>query len=407
MDRAAIGPVPGLAVLAVMGLYVLAWGSLALWAFWGGTGTDSDDDAPEGWGPGSGIRLGDSAGLRQTAAHNATGNCSMGFFDMFTGRKAPPGRTPRQDAAEIRAAFLALNRDTAPFTLREGGPEGADLVAEWRIVDAAWYEIFAKAGLRKGAQVLLRLDEASGEVRAVDRDYTVEWRAGVPRLAFSADVFPRPEDRDELRHRLRLPRGGPPLRQGLRVPLQHPRAEGPPPGDHGHPRLDLAPGGLRPPLTVQRRPLPPVAAQGRAPFLCATPISKDHCHDHADRVPRPRRRPRAAPRPPSAATACVPSCAGSPPSPRSTPPAAASRGCRRTCAATSAWATSTSSTSEPNGCPAKGPPELDEPGRGFAGKSAAAAKAVDIGRHGVDPACERPLVGRNVSLQAGITPKRA
>jgi hypothetical protein len=113
----------------------------------------------------------------------------MGFFDMFTGRKAPPAGTPRQDAAELRAAFLALNRDTAPFTLREGGPEGADLVAEWRIVDAAWYEIFAKAGLRKGVQVLLRLDEASGEVRAVDRDYTVEWRAGVPHLAFSAEGF--------------------------------------------------------------------------------------------------------------------------------------------------------------------------------------------------------------------------
>jgi uncharacterized membrane protein len=48
VDRAAIGPVPGLVVLAVMGLYVLAWGSLALWAFAGGTGPDSDDDAPEG-----------------------------------------------------------------------------------------------------------------------------------------------------------------------------------------------------------------------------------------------------------------------------------------------------------------------------------------------------------------------
>ncbi len=116
----------------------------------------------------------------------------MGFFDFFTGRKAPAPGTPQADAEELRAAFLALNRSTAPFVVREGGPgsspEGADLVAEWRIVDARWYEIFAKAGLSKAAQVLLRLD-AAGEVRNVQRDFTVEWRAGLPHLAFSAEGF--------------------------------------------------------------------------------------------------------------------------------------------------------------------------------------------------------------------------
>ena len=113
----------------------------------------------------------------------------MGFFDVFIGRKAPPAGTPQADAAELRAALLALNRPAAPFEVREGGPEGADLVAEWRIVDARWYEIFAKAGLKKGAQVLLRLDAATGEVRCVQRDFTVEWRAGVPHLGFSAEGF--------------------------------------------------------------------------------------------------------------------------------------------------------------------------------------------------------------------------
>ena len=113
----------------------------------------------------------------------------MGFFDVFTGRKAPPSGTPRQSAEDLRAAFLALNRDSAPFVVREGGPEGADLVAEWRIVDARWYEIFAKAGLKKGAQVLLRIDEEAGEVRNVQRDFTVEWRAGLPDLSFAAEGF--------------------------------------------------------------------------------------------------------------------------------------------------------------------------------------------------------------------------
>ncbi len=113
----------------------------------------------------------------------------MGIFDFLTGRKAPPAGTPQANEAELRAAFLALNRPSAPFEVREGGPEGADLVAEWRIVDAKWYEIFAKAGLKKGAQVLLKLDAASGEVRNVQRDFTVEWRAGVPSMSFSAEGF--------------------------------------------------------------------------------------------------------------------------------------------------------------------------------------------------------------------------
>lgn len=113
----------------------------------------------------------------------------MGLLDFFTGRRSPAAGTPKAPAAELRAAFLALNRATAPFHVVEGGPEGADLTAEWRIVDARWYEIFAKAGLEKGAQVCLRLDDAAGEVRAVQRDYTVEWRAGVPSMSFSAEAF--------------------------------------------------------------------------------------------------------------------------------------------------------------------------------------------------------------------------
>jgi hypothetical protein len=113
----------------------------------------------------------------------------MGLFDFLTGRKAPAPGTSQADAEELREAFLALNRPTAPFVVREGGAEGADLVAEWRIVDAKWYEIFAKAGLQKTAQVLLRLDAAAGEVRSVQRDLSVEWRAGVPDLSVSAEGF--------------------------------------------------------------------------------------------------------------------------------------------------------------------------------------------------------------------------
>ena len=113
----------------------------------------------------------------------------MGFIDRLTGRRAPPAGAVPQDVTVLRDALLDLNRETAPFVVRDGGPEGGDLVAEWRIVDARWYEIFAKAGIGKGAQVLLRLDADSGEVRSIQRDWTVEWRAGLPVLSFASEVF--------------------------------------------------------------------------------------------------------------------------------------------------------------------------------------------------------------------------
>lgn len=113
----------------------------------------------------------------------------MGIFDFLTGTTAAPAGVTRQPAATLRAALLGLNRDTAPFVVRDGGPEGCDLVAEWKIVDARWYEIFAKASLTKVFKVLMKLDEAKGEVRSVDQEWSVEWRAGIPTLALSAEAF--------------------------------------------------------------------------------------------------------------------------------------------------------------------------------------------------------------------------
>ncbi|MCJ7433097.1 MAG: hypothetical protein MUO77_06375, partial [Anaerolineales bacterium] len=50
--------------------------------------------------------------------------------------------------ASIQAVYdriMALNRPTAPYQIIDGRAKGVDLIAEWKIVDAQWYEIFAKA----------------------------------------------------------------------------------------------------------------------------------------------------------------------------------------------------------------------------------------------------------------------
>ena len=61
---------------------------------------------------------------------------------------------------------------------------------EWKIVDAEWYEIFAKAGLERVFTIALRFDPARHEVRAQDRESQVSWEAGVPTLARSTRATP-------------------------------------------------------------------------------------------------------------------------------------------------------------------------------------------------------------------------
>ncbi|MEA3016275.1 MAG: hypothetical protein QOI38_997 [Sphingomonadales bacterium] len=113
----------------------------------------------------------------------------MGLFDWLTGTKAAPAGVEKQSVEELRRRLLAVNRDTAPFTVRDGAAEGVDLVAEWKIVDARWYETFAKAGLERAFKVLMKLDAENEEVRAVDQEWSVVWRAGVPSLSLAASAF--------------------------------------------------------------------------------------------------------------------------------------------------------------------------------------------------------------------------
>ena len=114
----------------------------------------------------------------------------MGLFDALTGTKKPKSGTPVKPQADVKAALLAVNRDSAPFQVREAKPEEkCDLVVEWRIVDAKWYEIFAKAGLKSVFKIFLKFDDAKKEVRGVDQEWSVAWRAGVPSLSIAASAF--------------------------------------------------------------------------------------------------------------------------------------------------------------------------------------------------------------------------
>ena len=110
----------------------------------------------------------------------------MGIFGFG---KKPDKNVPVLAAEEVRQRLLALNRETAPYQILDGTSKNVDLIAEWKIVDARWYEIFAKASLTKVFRIYMKFDEAKHEVRTKDEEYTVEWRAGVPSLSISASKF--------------------------------------------------------------------------------------------------------------------------------------------------------------------------------------------------------------------------
>jgi hypothetical protein len=110
----------------------------------------------------------------------------MGLFGFG---KKPAKDMPVLPSSEVRQRLLALNRETAPYQIIDGSSENVDLIAEWKIVDAKWYEIFAKANLTKVFRIYMKFNEDKHEVRAKDEEYTVEWRAGVPSLSMTASKF--------------------------------------------------------------------------------------------------------------------------------------------------------------------------------------------------------------------------
>ncbi len=111
----------------------------------------------------------------------------MGLMDKLRGiARAKPGITPvRRD--ELMEKLMGLNHEQNPFKVEKG--EDVDLVAGWKIVDASWYEVFAKANLEKTHKILLALDEDKREVKMLEESYSVEWRSGTPSISMKAEKF--------------------------------------------------------------------------------------------------------------------------------------------------------------------------------------------------------------------------
>jgi hypothetical protein len=103
--------------------------------------------------------------------------------------KKPANNAPALSVVDLKNRLLGLNRPSAPYSIVEGQVEGVDLIAEWKIVNASWYEIFAKAKLEKVFRIFMKLDPGKNEIRAQDHEYSIQWSAGVPRLTMAVSSF--------------------------------------------------------------------------------------------------------------------------------------------------------------------------------------------------------------------------
>jgi len=104
----------------------------------------------------------------------------MGFFDKLTGTRQPnSGITPRP-VEDVQAMLLGLNGPDVPYVVRDGAPEGADLVAEWRLREPAWQTFFARTQLSRALQIRMRFVSADHVVRTLDHQWEIEWIGGAP-----------------------------------------------------------------------------------------------------------------------------------------------------------------------------------------------------------------------------------
>ncbi len=113
----------------------------------------------------------------------------MGYLQYLGGKKR--STIPPVTKKELIGKVLALNDPAKPYRIAKG--VDTDLVAEWKIVDAQWYGVFSKSGLKGAYRALLLADESRHTVRCYEELGSVTWTAGlsglIPSVSFQKSFF--------------------------------------------------------------------------------------------------------------------------------------------------------------------------------------------------------------------------
>jgi hypothetical protein len=110
----------------------------------------------------------------------------MGLFDKLTGTQRPGEGVTPASAREVRTVLLGLNRPDLPYVIRDGAPEDADVVAEWRLAEPTWQTFFLQSQISRAVRIRMRLDHENHEVRALEEGREVSRVGNPPRLKISS-----------------------------------------------------------------------------------------------------------------------------------------------------------------------------------------------------------------------------
>jgi hypothetical protein len=136
-----------------------------------------------------GIIIGIAAGLLGSGLGIFFALYALGFFQYLGGKRLGSIAPVARDL--LFGRLLALNDRSKPYRLYQG--LDTDLVAEWKFVDAKWYGILSKSGLKQSYRAMIFLDTERHTARCFEQSGSVRWSAGVggmePSLHYSSSRF--------------------------------------------------------------------------------------------------------------------------------------------------------------------------------------------------------------------------
>lgn len=114
---------------------------------------------------------------------------ALGYFQYLGGEKK--STIPPVTKRELLDRLLALNAPSRPYQIV--GSAESDLIAEWKVVDAEWYGIFNKNGLKQSYRGFLLADETMHAVRYYEELGTIAWTIGlegpIPVVRYARSFF--------------------------------------------------------------------------------------------------------------------------------------------------------------------------------------------------------------------------
>jgi hypothetical protein len=99
------------------------------------------------------------------------------YFGVWASRVDPKAGALPISKEDLVGKLLALNDPKLPWTIRRGEKE--DLIAEWKIVDEKWVDIFAANRVSIVHKLRFRIDPKDYTVHVQDVERRVSWRVGV------------------------------------------------------------------------------------------------------------------------------------------------------------------------------------------------------------------------------------